>query len=157
MKKILKKSERIELLGELRLERSRRYADRIRVILLLDDGETHKDIAKFLFLDQGTIRNYRKRYKEGGLEGLINDNYTGRKSFLSSKDESILTNDLQSRIFATTKAVIAHVKNKFKVTFSLGGMLNLLHRLGFHLKNQLQFQERRIRKSNRNSLTDIMA
>jgi transposase len=80
MGKFLSTDERNELLEELRPERSRKYADRIRVILLLDDGQPYKDIDKFLFLDEGSILNYRKRYKNGGLEELINDYYHGRSA-----------------------------------------------------------------------------
>jgi hypothetical protein len=46
MGKFLTKEQRKELLAELQLERYRRYADRIRVILLLDESEKYKDIAK---------------------------------------------------------------------------------------------------------------
>ena len=134
MGKLLTKRQRRELVAELGLERLRRYADRIRVILLLDDGETYKNIAKFLFLDEGTIRNYKKRYKEGGIEGLVNDQYFGRVPMLSSQETTTLSGDLQSRIFLTTKAVIAHVKKKFGVKYSLSGATELLHRLGFSFK-----------------------
>ena len=130
----LSRKQRKELLEELKLERMRRYADRIRVILLLDDGETYKNIAKFLFLDETTISNYKKRYKQGGIEGLINDRYFGRTSMLSPKEMIILSNDLQSTIFPTTKAVIAHIKKKFGVKYSQSGATDLLHRLGFSFK-----------------------
>ena len=66
-----------ELLSELRLERNRKYADRIRVILLLDSRESATDISRFLFLNEGTVRNYKNRYKQGGLQGLLNDYHTG--------------------------------------------------------------------------------
>ena len=134
MGKFLSRKQRKELLAELKLERMRRYAERIKVILLLDDGETYKNIAKFLFLDEGTVGNYKKRYKLGGIEGLINDDYLGKKSMLTEKELEILSNDLQKRIFQTTKAVIAHVKKKFGVKYSRGGMTDLLHRLGFSFK-----------------------
>lgn len=134
MGKFLKHIERKELLEELKLEKARKYADRIRVILLLDDGKTYKSISEYLFLDEGSIRNYRKRYKEGGLELLINDYYQGRKSFLSDKELKILSSDLKKEIFPTTQAVIDHVKRKFKVTYSRGGMVDLLHRIGFSFK-----------------------
>lgn len=134
MGKFLKLSERKELLDELKVERARKYADRIRVILLLDDGETYSDISKFLFLDQGTIANYRKRYKNGGIEELINDYYTGKKAALSEAEQKILISDLQSKIFPTTKSVIAHIKKKFKIQYSRGGVTDLLHRLGFSFK-----------------------
>lgn len=134
MRKNLSKSDRRELLEELRLERSRRYADRIRVILLLDDGETYRDIAKFLFIDEGSISNYRKRYKEGGIEGLINDQYLGKRAFLSPNEVSILIQELESKIYADTKMIIKFVKEKFGITYSRGGLTNLLHRLGFSFK-----------------------
>ena len=134
MGKFLTKKQRQELLDELKLERMRRHADRLRVILLLDDGETYKNIAKFLFLDEGTIGNYKKRYKQGSIEGLINDQYFGRIAILSPKEMAALSNDLQSRIFPTTKAVIRHIKNKFGVKYSLSGATDLLHRLGFSYK-----------------------
>jgi len=134
VEKFLSKPERKELLQELKLERSRKYADRIRVILLLDSGKTYQSIAEYLFLDEGTIANYRKRYKEGGLDGLVNDFNFGRKCMLSPMKIAILTQDLQLKIFPTTKAVISHIKKKFKINFSRGGVTELLHRIGFSFK-----------------------
>ena len=134
MGSFLSKKQRQELLDELKLERVRRYADRLRVILLLDDGKTYKNIAEFLFLDEGTIGNYKKRYKRGGVEGLINDQCFGRVAVLSPKEMIILSNNLQSKIFPTTKAVIAHIQEKFGVKYSQSGGTDLLHRLGFSFK-----------------------
>ena len=65
--------QRQELLRELKLEDKAKYSDRIKVILLLDAGETYADIKKFLFIDEGTIANYRRRYQEGGIEELVSD------------------------------------------------------------------------------------
>jgi transposase len=134
MNKFLSHSERNELLQELKIEDKRRYADRIRVILLLDQGWTYKRIAEALFIDEGTIANYRKRYISGGIEELINDYYQGKKSALSEIEIQILSNDLQFKIFLTTKEVILHIKNKFNIQYSRGGVTELLHRLGFSFK-----------------------
>lgn len=134
MGKLLTVNERNELLAELKIERARKYADRIRVILLLDDGKTYKSIAEYLFLDEGTIANYRKRYKNGGLEELVNDFYNGRKAMLSEQELKILTDDLQSKIFLTSSAVIAHIEKKFGIEYSRGGVTELLHRMGFSFK-----------------------
>ena len=134
MYKILDKSQRQELLSELQIERSRRYADRIRVILLLDDNETYKNISKFLFLDEGSIANYRKRYKEGGLEGLILDDYCTKRTRLNEFEEIQLIADLDAKIFSSTKEVVAHIEKNFKKKFSVSGCNNLLHRLGFSFK-----------------------
>ena len=134
MYKFLDKKQRQELIDELKIERSRRYADRIRVILLLDDHKTYKSISEYLFLDDGTIANYKKRYREGGLEGLILDNYCTRRKKLSEKEELKLTKNLDNRISASTKEVVEHIKNIFKVKYSISGCNNLLHRLGYSFK-----------------------
>jgi len=134
MYKFLDKKQRQELLDELNIERSRRYADRIRVILLLDQEWTYKKIAEALFIDEGTIANYKKRYREGGLEGLILDNYCTRRAKLSDSDELILISDLNAKIYASTKEVASHINKKFKVKYSISGCNNLLHRLGFSFK-----------------------
>lgn len=134
MSKLLDKKQRQELLDELQIERSRRYADRIRVILLLDQEWTYKKIAEALFIDEGSIANYRKRYKEGGIEGLILDDYCTKRTRLNEFEELELVSDLEARIFASTKEVVAHIKKKYRVIFSISGCNNLLHRLGFSFK-----------------------
>jgi len=130
----LTKSQRQELLSELKLERERRFADRIRVILLLDEGQKYQDIAKFLFLDDKTILNWKRRYEEGGLEKLVNDHYLGRVSLLNPNQTLLLKKELESRIFPTTKSVVKHVEKLFGVSYTIGGMTSLLHRLGFSYK-----------------------
>lgn len=134
MYKFLDKKQRQELIDELKIERSRRYADRIRVILLLDDNKTYRNISEYLFLDDGTIANYKKRYREGGLEGLILDNYTTRRTRLTEFEESELVKDLDEKIYASVKEIVSHIKKKFRVKFSISGCTNLLHRLGFSFK-----------------------
>jgi transposase len=134
MYKFLNKEQRQELLDELKIERSRRYADRIRVILLLDDNKTYRNISEYLFLDDGTIANYKKRYREGGLEGLIIDNYSTRRTKLDQVEERELINDLDLKIYASVKEIVSHINIKFKIKYSISGCTNLLHRLGFSFK-----------------------
>ena len=121
-------------LSELRLERNRKFADRIRVILLLDRGKSVTKIAEYLFLHEGTVRNYEKRYKEGSLEGLIIDNHIGRSAYLSLEEQKKLVLELESRIYPTTKAIIFYVRKKFGVIYTVGGMTSLLHQMGFSYK-----------------------
>jgi len=78
MSGFLNEEQRAELLLELKSEKYRKHADRIRIILLLDQGEKYKDIQKFYFIDEGTIRNWRKRYVEGGIERLMNDQWKAK-------------------------------------------------------------------------------
>ena len=134
MKPFLTEEQRKELLSELRLEKNRKFADRIRVILLLNSGESATDISRFLFLNEGTVRNYEKRYKEGGLEKLINDYYIGRSAYLSPEEQQKLILELDSKIYPTTKAIIFYVKKEFGVVYTVGGITSLLHQLGFSYK-----------------------
>lgn len=134
MSKFLSKNKRKNLLSELRLERNRRFADRIRVILLLDQGKIASQIAEFLFLDEGSVRNYKRRYEEGGIEELVNDNYIGRSSFLNEEQKKVLVIELESQVYPTTQSIIGFVKKKFGVTYTVGGMTCLLHQLGFSYK-----------------------
>ena len=73
MKKILSRHQRTELLKEHRLEHNKKFADRIKTILLLDQGWSPNKIAEALFIDDSTVRRYRKAYELGGLEELIED------------------------------------------------------------------------------------
>ena len=122
------------MLEELKLERYRRYADRIRVILLLDEGKTVSNIASYLFLDEGSVRNYRKSYEEGGLDQLVLDGYKGGISKLSSADQIKLSQALESKLFRTTHEIVLYVDHQFGVHYTVSGMTNLLHRLGFSYK-----------------------
>ena len=134
MKQCLTSSEREELLSELHLERNKRCADRIRIILLLDEGEPISKIAKYFFLTENSVRNYKSRYKASGLEGLLVDDYNGRCSYLSIEEQGKLVKELESKIYLKTSAVVLYVKREFGVVYSINGMTSLLHRLGFSYK-----------------------
>ena len=133
MEGFLTEKQKKEFLSELRLEKNRKY-DRIRTILLLDKGEPISKIAEYFYLTDNSVRNYKNRYKQGGLEGLLNDYHTGRSSYLSPKEQKKLIAELESKVYPTTKSIISYVKKEFKVVYTIGGMTSLLHKLGFSYK-----------------------
>lgn len=55
MKKFLTSEERASLKGQHRREHDGRIRDRIKAILLSDDGWAYPRIAKALFLDDQTV------------------------------------------------------------------------------------------------------
>ncbi len=134
MANFLTNEQRQELLRELKREDKAKYSDRIKVILLLDEGKKYKDIADFLFLDEGTIANYRRRYKEGGIEELVTDDYSGRRSKLSNDEVIELQTFLTGTTFQKTADICEYVQKKYQVTYSLSGMIALLHTMGFSYK-----------------------
>ena len=115
-------------------EREKKYADRIRIILLLDQGEPMIKIAEYFFLTERSITNYKNRYKQGGLETLLNDYYIGRSSYLSPEEQSKLIVELESKVYLTTRSVISYIKKEFGIVYTVGGMNTLLHKLGFSYK-----------------------
>ena len=115
MKTFLTLEQRSELLHELKVERHAKYSDRIKVILLLDKGWTHEKIAEALFLDEGTIRNYRKRYVEGGVFGLVTDIHSGKRCQLSVVQKKQLSSFLQTKLCMDTKEIVEFIKNKVSI------------------------------------------
>ena len=91
-------------------------------------------IAEYFFLTERSISNYKNRYKQGGLEELLNDYYIGRSAYLSPKEQSKLIVELESTVYPTTRSVISYVKKEFGVVYTVGGMNTLLHNLGFSYK-----------------------
>ncbi len=134
MSKFLKIEERINLVSELKAERNRKQADRIRVILLLDDAWTYKKICEAFFIDEGTIANWRKRYKEGGLERLFNDQYKAKRSCLSPAELDLLHNHLSENTYRRTSEVSKYIKDRFGVEYKNNSVRRLLKSLGFSYK-----------------------
>ncbi|MFT7116523.1 MAG: DNA-binding NarL/FixJ family response regulator [Rhodoferax sp.] len=66
-------SQRSALKFAHKMERDRKIGDRMKVVLLTDQGESLADIARFLFIDEQTARRHLKDYfdndKLGGSSG----------------------------------------------------------------------------------------
>jgi transposase len=134
MKDFLTKDQRKELFRELKVEDKARYSDRIKVILLLDKGWTYQKISEALFIDDGTIANYRRRYKEGGIEELLDDHYQGGTHKISNDELLELQLHLTTMIYQNTHDICEYVKKKYRANYTLSGMIALLHRMGFSYK-----------------------
>lgn len=117
-------------------ERNKRRADRIKTILLLDEGWSYSKIAQALLLDDATCRRYFKQYQEEGLEGLLEDGYQGGKCKLTVLQETELKQHLTDTLFYAAKEVCAYVEKTYGVKYTSEGMVHLLHRLGFSYKKQ---------------------
>ena len=134
MKDFLSNGQRVDLKRQHRGERERRHADRIKAILLLDKGWCYEQVAEALLLDDSTIRDYENRFLGGGVKELVEDGYRGKESKLTVEQEVGLVKHLTEQLFHTTKEIVAYVEQTFGVVYKIGGMLHLLHRLGFSYK-----------------------
>ena len=61
--------------------RDKRSAYRVNAVILLGCGGTTKQVADALLIDEGTLRSYIKRYRKGGVDKLLQDNYSGGLSY----------------------------------------------------------------------------
>jgi transposase len=118
--------------------RYRKAADRIKAILLLDQGFDYAMVAKILMLDDTTIRRYEKEYEKVGVDGLIECRYFGSRGLLSLQQEMGLIIHLQHHTYQRVKAVVTYVEKHYRKTYSVEGMTHLLHRLGFVYKKTKQ-------------------
>ena len=130
----LTKSERLDLEKLHKKEPERRFADRIKTILLLDKGWTYNQIAMILLLDDQTVRNYEQRFLNDGIASLLSDNYKGGFSKLSTEQESGLKEHIIVHHYHDSKALVEYIKATYGVEYSNTGVLDLLHRLGFVYK-----------------------
>lgn len=114
--------------------RLRKSADRIKTILLLNDGFDYVQVAKILLLDEMTIRRYEKEYKVDGIDGLLECHYHGSFGILTKKEEEKLRIYLRKNIYQTVKSVVAYVSETYGKDYSIEGMTYMLHRLHFSYK-----------------------
>jgi len=112
----------------------RKSADRIKTILLLNQGFSYQQIAKLLLLDETTIRRYEKQYKKSGIDGLLEDHYHGSMGNLTHDQEEKLRGYLKDHIYQTVKSIVVYVEATYGVVYSVEGMTHLVRRLGFVYK-----------------------
>jgi transposase len=109
-------------------------ARRANAILLLDDGESCTQIARFLYLDDDTIRGWYKNYRRDGWEDLALDGWRGGQSRMTVDQEVELCTWLEGRFCRSAGEIRAHITAEFSLQYSHSGCLKLLRRLGFEYR-----------------------
>ena len=126
--------ERQHLIQLHRQESDRRFADRIKTVLLLDAGWSYARIAEVLLLDDQTIRNYEIIYAKDGISGLLSTGYKGGLPKLSVEQKSELKDHIASNTYSSSAAIIEYVRQNYGIGYSNSGMVHLLERIGFVYK-----------------------
>src|SRR5258708_1146278 len=132
--------------------RERRAADRIKAVLMLNAGYCYGQVAESLLLDDATVRDWDAQFRKDGLDTLLVDRYTGGTSFLTESQEAALATHVDAGLFMRVADLIPWVTDQFEVTYSVDGLTDLLHPLGFvykeavkvppaNLEAQIQFLE----------------
>jgi transposase len=128
--------QRSELRALLRDGRTeQRLARRANAMLLLDDGWSCERTAEALYLDDDTVRSWRKIYDDDGLEGLRRFEAGGSASHLSRAQEDELIAYVSEGLPRSSRQVATFLNQRFGVVYeSRSGLIALLHRLGFEYK-----------------------
>ena len=130
----LSKEKIAELEALHRSLRDKRQADRVKAVIALSRGWSAAQVAQILLFDEKTSRHYFDRYQQGGFPALLDDNYSGAEPKLDEHQMSELEGYLEEYILPDAKSVIAHIDKQYGVHYSVSGVTDLLHRLGFSYK-----------------------
>ena len=134
MEKFLTSQKVQEYKNMHRKAKSKREADKVKAILLLNDGFSYEQIARILLLDDQTIRRYENIYQNHGLPALLQDHYQGGESHLTKDQQQQLIKHLDTTIYLKAQDIAEYVKTTFGVEYTSKGVVHLLHRLGFVYK-----------------------
>lgn len=130
----LTSKEREKLIASHRSLREKKYADRIKAIIMLDKGYSIKETAEILMIDRDTVTNLEKKYFRVGIDGLISDNFQAYCGRLTNNQEDELAQHLKQHLFSTALEVLDYINKAYGIRYSHDGTVKLLHRLGFVYK-----------------------
>jgi transposase len=115
-------------------QRDRRFADRVKAIVLLGTGWSVSEVAEALLVDTTTIYHWIEIYQHGGTDELLALHYQGTEAKLTEAQQQELSKHLGEKTYLTSKEIRHYVKNTYGIEYSATGMKDLLHRLGFVYK-----------------------
>jgi transposase len=130
MKIILTKEQKVHLEVQHKFERDSRISDRIKAVLLANEGWTHKQIAQALRIHETTVRGHLSDYLQ---EEKLKPNNGGSKSKLDEQQTDELIAHLEKNTYPSTKEIIAHVTLTYGVIYTQQGMHDWLshHRFSY--------------------------
>lgn len=131
MKILLDPSEKIALKKQHKTERDKRICDRIKAIIMLDDGWDLQTISKVLLIHEETVRTHLEEYLES--KKLKPEN-KGSKSDLNEENTHALIAHLEEHTYHKVADICAFVLKTFKVFYTVSGMTDWLHRHKFSYK-----------------------
>ena len=113
-------------------ERDGRVRDRIKAILFYNQGHSYREIARWLLVDDETIRRYVKDYF---THNKLKPSNGGSCSKLNEEQEKALVEHLREHLYLRVKDICAYVKKTYEVVYSTQGMRCWLHAHGFSYKH----------------------
>jgi transposase len=124
----LRDHERIQLKLQHKRERDKRVCDRIKAVLLADEGWASQQIAKVLLISDQAVREHVQEYK---TLNKLKPESGGSEEKLSEEQSRQLAGHLEVYTYLYVKDIVAYVEATFKVAYSVPGMRHWLRRHKF--------------------------
>lgn len=119
MKISLTEEQKIHLESQHKLERDSRICDRIKAVLLTNEGWTYKQIAQALRIHETTVWGHLCDYLR---EERLKPKGGGSKSKLNEDQTQELIAHLEETIYPSTKEIIFYIHQKYGVIYTQQGM-----------------------------------
>lgn len=142
-KRVLKREVDVNKLQKIRKqEDDPKIRDRILGIIMIEKGMKKQEIADLLSITDVTLWRWTKNYNEKGINGLVDEERSGRNSKLSSEEKEDLKQTLKRKPKEqgydkeawSTKLVLHHIKKEYGVEYHPRYIQDFLRDLGFELK-----------------------
>jgi len=131
MKIMLTAKEKQDLEVQHKTERDSRVSDRIKAVLLHDEGWTQVAIAQALRISHETVHDHLQDYIES--KKLKPDN-GGSEPKLNQAQTAQLINHLENITYTKVSAICAQVYESYKITYTVAGMTKWLAAHDFSYK-----------------------
>ena len=131
MKVVLTEAERIALRQWQKQRRAEAGYGKVTVLLLLDKGRPAGSVAEELGLDAGTVYRYAQAFTRLGLDQYRLHEQPGSWGRLTSAKRAGRCRHLRQTRYTDCRAIPAWVEQLYGARYSVSGLTDLLHRLGF--------------------------
>jgi transposase len=131
MKFFLSDEQRLQLRSQHKKERDKRVCDRIKAILLSDEGWSPQQISHVLLLSDEAIRQHILDYQS---DHKLKPENGGSIERLSDQQSKLLEAHLQEHTYLYVKDIISYIKSVYGVEYSVSGMSHWLKRHFFSYK-----------------------
>ncbi len=106
----------------------------VTALLMLDRGRAVAAVAQDLGLDEATVYRYAQAYHLHGLVRYLQAEQPSYWGLLTSAQLAGLCRELAHTLYTDCRAVAAWLQTTYHVTYSVSGLTDLLHRLGYSYK-----------------------
>ena len=131
MKINLTEEKRIKLEAQHKMERDGRIRDRIKAVLLANEGWAYKQIAQALRTHYTTVFGHLCDYLQ---EEKLKPNNGGSISKLNDQQTQELIAHLEENIFPSTKEIIAYIFSEYEIIYTQQGIHDWLINHNFSYK-----------------------